>query len=170
MLDKVIELQNNAVKKLEQVMSIKDVVTFKSPTGSGKTFIIAKLMDSLLSKDNDIVFIVSSLSKANLAEQNHNKFKSFLEHGYVKNLKPFLISSETSGENALYISTTENVYSLPRDLYKEKSKLKDQQAFLRFIIELKKENKKIYLIKDECHIATTNLDGLSDHFNKILNE
>lgn len=170
MLDKVLELQKNAVDKLEQAFnSNKKVITFKSPTGSGKTFIIAQLMDSLLSNHNDIVFIVSSLSKANLAEQNHSKFKSFLEHGYVKKLKPFLISSETSGENSLYIPTTENVYSLPRDLYKNKSKLKNQQAFLRFLKVLEEQNKKIYLIKDECHIATTNLDELSNHFDKILN-
>lgn len=168
MLDKVIELQTNAVKRLEEALNRNQKeLTFKSPTGSGKTFIMAKLMDSMLSKHDDIVFIVSSLSKAKLAEQNHNKFKSFLEHGYVKNIKPCLISSEKSGENSLYIPTSYNVYSLPRDLYRDKSKLKDQQALIRFIRLL--TDKKIYLIKDECHIATKNLDELSEHFYKVLN-
>ena len=170
MLDKVIQLQTKAVHELEQMFSCnKKEITFKAPTGAGKTFIMARFMDSVLSKNPDTVFIVSSLSKAKLAEQNHNKFKDYLDHGYVKNIKPYLISSEDKGENALYISQNENVYSLPRDLYKKNSKLKDQQAFLRFIIQVKSDNKQIILIKDESHIATKNLDELNDYFYKVIN-
>lgn len=169
MLDKVVKLQNNAVNSLLGAYNLnKKEITFKAPTGAGKTFIMAKFMDMVLLHEPKTVFIVSSLSKAKLAEQNHSKFRSYQEHGYVKLLKPYLISSESSGENSLYISPNDNVYSLPRDLYKDKSKLKSQNALIRFIQTVKKD-RRIILIKDECHIATKNLDEIGKYFDKIIN-
>ena len=37
------------------------------------------------------------------------------------------------------------------------------------LITLNLEGKQIYLIKDECHVATNNLDELNDQFVKIIN-
>lgn len=169
MLDDVKILQERAISELVQAISEKDDIVFKAPTGSGKTFIMARVMDEILSKDDNVVFIVSSLSKANLAQQNFDKFNEYLELGLVQHLNPYLISSESSGENALYIPTHDNVYVLPRDLYKDKSKLKGQQAFLKFIFELENQGRELYLIKDECHVKTSNLDELKTFFTKIIN-
>lgn len=169
MLDDVKILQERAISELVQAISEKDGAVFKAPTGSGKTFIMARVMDEILSRNDNVVFIVSSLSKANLAQQNFDKFNEYLELGFVQYLNPYLISSEASGENALYIPTHDNVYVLPRDLYKDKSKLKGQQAFLKFIFELENQGRELYLIKDECHIATNNLDELKTFFTKIIN-
>ena len=130
MLDDVKNLQERAISELVQSLSEKDDVVFKAPTGSGKTFIMARVMDEVISKDDNVVFIVSSLSKANLAQQNYDKFNEYLELGLVQHLNPHLISSETSCESALYIPSVNNVYVLPQALYKAKSKLKGQQAFL----------------------------------------
>lgn len=74
MLDDVKNLQERAISELVQSLSEKDDVVFKAPTGSGKTFIMARVMDEVISKDDNVVFIVSSLSKANLAQQNYDKF------------------------------------------------------------------------------------------------
>ena len=169
MLDDVKILQERAVSELVTSISEKDDIVFKAPTGAGKTFIMAKVMDGILSKDDNVVFIVSSLSKANLAQQNYDKFNEYLELGLVQHLNPYLISSESSGENALYISSFDNVYVLPRDLYKAKSKLKVQQAFLKFLLEIKNQGRELYLIKYECHVATNNLDELKSFFTKIIN-
>ncbi len=169
MLDDVKILQERAVSELVKSISEKDDIVFKAPTGAGKTLIMAKVMDGILSKDDNVVFIVSSLSKANLAQQNYDKFNEYLELGLVQHLNPYLISSESSGENALYISSFDNVYVLPRDLYKAKSKLKAQQAFLKFLLEIKNQGRELYLIKDECHVATNNLDELKSFFTKIIN-
>ncbi len=171
MLQEAINLQHKAVSLLlKQVELGGKQITFKAPTGAGKTYIIAKFMDEFLAKQSDAIFIVSSLSKAKLAEQNHNKFNDFVKRGFVKNLLPYLINSETSGENALYIPVSSNVYSLPRDLYKDKSKLKNQRALEKFLLELA-PYRKIYLIKDECHIATSNLDELvnKNYFEMVIN-
>lgn len=169
MLDDVKNLQERAISELVQSLSEKDDVVFKAPTGSGKTFIMARVMDEVISKDDNVVFIVSSLSKANLAQQNYDKFNEYLELGLVQHLNPHLISSETSCENALYIPSVNNVYVLPQALYKAKSKLKGQQAFLKLLLEIKNHGRVLYLIKDESHVATNNLDELKSFFTKIIN-
>ena len=107
-------------------------------------------------------------------KQNYEKFVEYSDNHSFGNLKPYLITSETSGENRLYIPTDYNVYILPRDLYKDKSKLKQGALpdFLRAITIMKPLGlgKKIYVIKDECHIATSNLDSLADdYFERIFN-
>ena len=169
MLDDVKNLQERAISELVQSLSEKDDVVFKAPTGSGKTFIMARVMDEVISKDDNVVFIVSSLSKANLAKQNYDKFNEYLELGLVQHLNPHLISSETSCESALYIPSVNNVYVLPQALYKAKSKLKGQQAFLKLLLEIKNHGRVLYLIKDESHVATNNLDELKSFFTKIIN-
>lgn len=174
MLSEVIDLQNTAVTDLVEKIGYMDTVTFKAPTGSGKTYMMADLMNRVLSEDDNVIFLVSSLSKGDLAKQNYEKFVEYSDNHSFDNLKPYLITSETTGENRLHIPTDYNVYVLPRDLYKDKSKLKQGALpdFLRAVTIMKPLGlgKKIYVIKDECHIATSNLDSLvDDYFDRILN-
>lgn len=175
MLKEVIELQKNAVHKLLKVLPNKKEITFKAPTGSGKTYMMADFMNNILSKNKDVIFIVSTLSKGNLAKQNYDKFIIYSENGKFTNLKPYLINSEISGEESLHIPTDYNIYLLPRDLYKTGGRLMKwgMEQFLSAITlnnSLGGLDKKIYLIKDECHIKTNNLDNLSQKFfDKILN-
>ncbi|MCM1135965.1 MAG: DEAD/DEAH box helicase family protein [Clostridium sp.] len=169
------ELQEKAVGELSRQLQIKDEITFKAPTGSGKTYMMADLMDRVLRQNENVVFIVSSLSKGNLAGQNYSRFCEYAQTGAFGAIRPYLISSEVSGEERLFIPVEYNVYILPRDLYKKGGKLMQgsMESFLQnltlhdFFGGLGKE---IYLIKDECHIATKNLDGLSNsYFAKIMN-
>jgi type III restriction enzyme len=176
MLDEVKNLQNNAVSKLVELVDSKNEITFKAPTGSGKTHMMADFMDRILSVKSDVVFIVSSLSKAELAKQNYDAFVQYIEDGKFSNLNPYLITSDNASEGSLFIPTDYNVYVLPRDLYKDKSKLKDDATLLKFLNEIKglgavsRAGKDIYVIKDECHIATTNLDELQKtFFSKVIN-
>lgn len=179
MLQEVIDLQNEAISKLLSCVESKKEVTFKAPTGSGKTYMMSDLMNRILERDSNVVFVVSTLSKGGLGEQNYKAFERFSRERF-SHLKPFLIDSNDSGEEALHINTNYNVYVLPRDLYKEKSKLK-QGALVNFLNHISpdllrhNQGKKIYLIKDECHIATKNLDGLivdsngKGYFQKVIN-
>lgn len=66
MLQEIIQLHDEAVTALVDIIAKKDVITFKSPTGSGKTYMMADFMDRILSERNDVVFLVSSLSKSEL--------------------------------------------------------------------------------------------------------
>lgn len=176
MLQEAKDLQNSAVTKLVNVLlEKKKEFTFKAPTGSGKTYMMADFMNRIIDANEDIVFIVSTLSKSNLAEQNYISFKDLTEKGTFPNLNPYLINSDSSGEASIFIPTDYNVYVLPRDLYKDTAKLKKEGTFLNFLQTMTStlfetsKGKKIYLIKDECHIATSNLDELQNLFSKIIN-
>lgn len=175
MLKEAIELQQNAVSRLVELIEERDELTFRAPTGSGKTYMMADFMNRILEENDDVVFLVSTLSKGNLAQQNFDKFQEYREKGRFSNLNPYLISSEISGEEALFVPTDYNVYVLPRDLYKKGGRLMQgsMDNFLQTMTInewLGGKDKKIYLIKDECHVATNNLDTLSNsYFDKTLN-
>ncbi len=175
MLLEAIELQQNAVHSLVNQVAIKNEITFRAPTGSGKTYMMADFMSQILAIDSNVVFLVSTLSKGDLAKQNYDKFLSYASNGNFTNLKPHLINTNVSGEERLFIPLDYNVYLLPRDLFKTGGKLM-QGAMENFLNTMTFSNllggcaKKIYLIKDECHIATNNLDSISDeYFEKIIN-
>lgn len=174
MLQEAKNLQNEAVDKLVNLLksSKQKSLVFKAPTGSGKTYMIADLMNRVLAEDKDVVFLVSSLSKSNLAQQNHEKFEGY--GSTFTHLRPYLISSEVSGEEQLFIPTEYNVYSLPMSLYKKGGRLM-QGSLTNFFNTvtggrlLDGLEKKIVLIKDECHIATNNLDDIpGSYISRII--
>jgi len=175
MLQEAKDLQKKAVDELINQINLKDDLTFKAPTGSGKTYMMADFMNRILEIDNSVVFLVSSLSKGDLAHQNYDKFCEYSDKGFFSNIKPHLISSQISGEERLFIPLEFNVYLLPRDLYKKGGRLMkgSMESFLQNITLnsfFGGQDKRVYLIKDECHIATNNLDNLSnDFFTKTLN-
>lgn len=176
MLQEAIDLQQNAVAELIRKIGLKREITFRAPTGSGKTRMMADFMNQILSANPNIVFIVSTLSKGNLATQNFEEFQKCACNGTFPSLNPHLISSEVGDEERLYIPDTYNVYVLARDLYKKDSRLKEQGVMLDFLNTITTnlfgggQNKQIWLIKDECHQATKNLDDISpSYFDKIIN-
>lgn len=176
MLQEVIQLQRRAVSELlKKLNSSKQIITFKAPTGSGKTFMMADLMNHVLSDHDEIIFLVSTLSKGELARQNFEKFCQYKEQGLFASLDPYLINTERSEEEDVFIPTNYNVYVLPRDLYSKNGLLmKGPMDKFLFSIKYKNsgltENKKIILIKDECHQATSNIDEkIADHCIKTIN-
>ena len=175
MRQEAIDLQKNAVSKLIELSKKNDEITFKAPTGSGKTFMMADMMNRILAINNNVIFLVSTLSKGDLATQNYNKFLEYSQKGNFTELKPYLISSQIAGEERLFVPIDYNVYLLPRDLYKKGGRLM-QGAMEGFLYNMTSgemfggKNKKVFLVKDECHIATNNLDDLSKKFfTKIYN-
>ena len=110
-----------------------------------------------------------------MAQQNYEVFKDCADKGIFPNLDPYLINTEVSGEETLFIPDDHNVYVLPRDLFKKNGRLM-QGPMTNFLLTMtedyfgKGKKKKIYLVKDECHQATNNLDAISEKvFTKILN-
>ena len=176
MLQEAKDLQNRAVSQMVAMLARgKKEYTVKAPTGSGKNYMMADFMNRILATQNKVVFLVSSLSKSDLAEQNYNSFCTLRDNNTFPKLNPYLINSETSGEGSIFIPTDHNVYVLPLDLYTEKKNLKKTGAFLNFIFatigDLNKgtPGKLIYVIKDECHRETKNLNELNDYFSVIIN-
>ena len=72
MLQEIVELQKSAVAKLISIVKNerKDSYTFRAPTGSGKKYMMADFMNQMLETNSGVVFLVSSLSKSDLAKQN----------------------------------------------------------------------------------------------------
>lgn len=176
MLQEAINLQQNAVSRLITVLDTKKEITFRAPTGSGKTRMMSDFMNRVLSENDDVIFLVSTLSKGNLAKQNFDVFQSCVDEGVYPHLNPYLISSEISEEERLYIPTDYNVYVLARDLFKEKSRLMEGGVLENFLKTMTENffgrglNKKVFLIRDECHQETKNLSSLSSvYFTKIIN-
>lgn len=176
MLQEAKDLQQRAVAELvRKADGSKRELTFRAPTGSGKTRMMADFMNRVLGAKSNVVFLVSTLSKGGLAEQNYDVFRDCADKGVFTKIDPWLISTEVSGEETLFIPVDHNVYVLPRDLYKKNGRLM-QGAMLNFLQTLTESyfgqgmKKKIWLIKDECHQATNNLDDLSEkHFQRVIN-
>ena len=120
MLAEIKELQDSAVKQLIEVIKTqnKSSYTFRAPTGSGKTYMMADFMNQILSLYPQIIFLVSSLSKSDLAQQNFEKFCEYRDNHNFNTLNPYLITSDIASEERLHIPCDYNVYLLPRDLYK----------------------------------------------------
>lgn len=166
MLAEIKELQSQAVKKLIDLVNLgeKQELTFKAPTGSGKTYMMADFINKMISINSEIVFLVSSLSKSDLAKQNYEKFCDYKNGGTFPNIEPYLITSEMAGEERLYIPSEYNVYLLPRDLYKKDSRLM-AGPMDSFLLDMKiVKGKSIVWLKDECHIATANLDAIAKQY------
>lgn len=168
MLQEAIDLQARAVDEVVRLLQSKNIITFKAPTGAGKTHMMADVMNDVLSTSDDIVFLVSALSKGNLAKQNYESFKKYVDDGSFPYLEPFIIATDKTPEEGIHIPEDRNVYVLPRDLVKEGSLL-SQGPLERFFLNIKNDGKKIYVIKDECHQATNNLDEYSDFFDRVVN-
>ena len=80
-------LQKSKVNEIVDLFhdDFKKEITFKSPTGSGKTYMMADIMNTVMNPN--IVFIVSSLSKGQLAEQNHEKFVEYSFNDFSQSSK-----------------------------------------------------------------------------------
>ena len=126
MLQEAKDLQNSAVSKLVNVVGQKEKseYTFKSPTGSGKTYMMADFMNRIICANLDVIFLVSTLSKSSLAEQNYKSFKALSENGTFSRLNPFLINSDSSGEGAM--SRSKELEAIKSAFYKLLSKLKGE--------------------------------------------
>ena len=176
MLQEAKDLQERAVCELySKAHGEKIELTFRAPTGSGKTRMMADFMNRMLAENKDLIFLVSTLSKGNLAQQNYDTFLSCSQSGVFPNLKPYLINTEISGEEELYIPTDYNVYVLPRDLFKAGGVL-TRGALDYFLRTMTTGDfgqglgRRIHLVKDECHQATNNLDEISPrYFSRIYN-
>jgi type III restriction enzyme len=165
LLRAAVELQSKAVEELAASIKLKKEITFRAPTGSGKTYIMADFMNTMLAENDNIVFLISSLSKGNLARQNYEKFEEYSLNSKFQHLNPFLINTNITGEERLCIPLDYNVYLLPRDLYKAGGKLMQgsMEEFLDAVTQagiFGGLGKKIILIKDESHIATNNTSAI----------
>lgn len=173
MKSEIIELQERTVRSIFNLAKKGNKsITVKAPTGIGKTHIMANLMNKMIADDENIIFVVSILSKGKLARQSYNKFDDLALNKYTK-LRPYYISSGNENtkntEYSLYIDDTCNIFVLPTSQYTENSRVYKERVLQNFLDNCLKKKKKIILVRDECHIATNNLKKISDYFYQTIN-
>jgi type III restriction enzyme len=70
-----LKLQEKTINEVIEKLSKKDEVTLKAPTGSGKTVMVAQIMNKMLENNPDLIFVVTTLAKSELGIQNHETFE-----------------------------------------------------------------------------------------------
>ena len=140
----------------------KRTIVFQSPTGSGKTFMMAKYIEQLIKEDeeSDICFLWVSIGKGNLHIQSYNSLKNeFNGFPYVYLLEQeFFGSRETIDKNEIVVVNWEKLRTKDQKTGEWKNILmKDKETtnFRELIRNTKEENTKIIMIIDESHASAT---------------
>ncbi|WXA51846.1 DEAD/DEAH box helicase family protein [Mycoplasmopsis cynos] len=163
--------QNSAVSKLvdftwnKLITNKKESLYFKAPTGSGKTFMILNYIDKLIDLSKyennlDLVFVIATLSSAELPKQME---ESFLEYKYYINNTDLNIQRIESPSNTKkntkveknyqFFAEKNNVYIMGGASFKKNSILREEQAIESFLNEIKRKDYKLIYIRDEAHIG-----------------
>ena len=173
MKQEIIDLQNTAIKSLLSLAkSRKKEISLKAPTGSGKTYIMASFMNSMLGNDKNVIFVVSTPSKGELARQNYDTFAQLSLNTFT-NINPSYISSgkenNKNEDYSLFIDISHNVYVLPTAQYTDSTRIKKEQTLRQFLEKCTSLHKRVILIRDESHIATNKLNELNKYFDQTIN-
>ena len=160
---KLTNTQQNAVNELvnEFDPNNKNIVYFKAPTGSGKTFMIANVINDIVKKyfGENLLFVVATLSSAELPKQmknNLNDYKYYLDFG------PYLnIEKVDSPSNSKTSNKSDTTYSIIAEKNKVlifgtssfgKNKIfTEEGVFDAFIDQIINEEYKLIYIRDEAH-------------------
>ncbi|WP_322908189.1 DEAD/DEAH box helicase family protein [Mycoplasmopsis felis] len=163
--------QSSVVSKLvdltwnQLITHKKESLYFKAPTGSGKTFMMLNYIDQLielskLENQLDLVFVIVTLSSAELPKQME---ESFLEYKYYINNKDLHIQRIESPSNTKkntkveknyqFFAEKNNVYIMGGASFKKNSILREEQAIESFLNEIKQKDYKLIYIRDEAHIG-----------------
>ncbi|UUD35910.1 DEAD/DEAH box helicase family protein [Mycoplasmopsis citelli] len=158
-------------------------VIFKAPTGSGKTFMIANVIDRILStnaSDKKIIFIIATLSSAELPQQFENKlneYKHYLENNnlIVKNIQsPSSSKKEPKRDYNFNLNYDDcDVMIFGKSSF-GKGRIFTDNGILEGMLDSIKndDNVELIYIRDEAHIGTDNKNKENEsdnNFEKLVN-
>lgn len=162
--------QENAVDELllkTKLLFKKDLdkrtIVFQSPTGSGKTFMMARYIEQVIEEfeSEDICFLWVSIGKGNLHIQSHyalnDEFNGFPNCHLLE--EEFFGSRKTIDKNEVVVVNWEKLRTKDRQTGEWKNILmKDKETtnFRELIKNTREENTKIIMVIDESH---TNADS-----------
>ncbi|VEU75537.1 Type III restriction enzyme, res subunit [Mycoplasmopsis maculosa] len=166
-------------KTIESIETNKiSSVYFKAPTGSGKTFMMINYIDKLiewnkLNFNDNLVFVIVTLSSAELPkqmEENFNEYKHYLSNNDLKITRiesPSNINKNSKVEkNYQFFAKPNNVYIMGGASFRNNSILREQGAIEAFLGEIRLNDYKLIYIRDEAHIgADTNKKTYKDEAN-----
>ncbi|WP_369021595.1 DEAD/DEAH box helicase family protein [Mycoplasmopsis synoviae] len=162
---KLTETQKNAVDQIVEYWRKKQSkeLIFKAPTGSGKTFMMAQVIDKMISQANikKLFFIIATPSSAELPKQFFNKLNYYKNSFLNKNkVKIELIESPSSTNKKDYksyhLKPEENkVMIFGKSSFGKKRIYTEQEIIDALFNEIKNDSSfELIYIRDEAHIGT----------------
>jgi len=137
-------------------------LVFKSPTGSGKTIMMAEMLRRIsgeASFDADKAFIW--ISKGGLAIQSKQKLEKYYNDGipWTNYLDLNNLNNGSLKKNEIFFVNWEKVVSKAKANLKLRREGESNTTFDKFIENTHKENREIVLIVDEEHLNKTDLSN-----------
>lgn len=159
--DKVDELVVACTNLLQNEIKNK-ICVFQSPTGSGKTVMVAKFIQELIkTSDEDFCFLWISIGKGELHKQSQKSLKKiFGEDPIVSLLENDYFGGKTFFDrNEIVVSNWEKLRTKDKATGEWKSKAMKAGEDISFpeVLENTKKRRKIILIIDESHYASDTL-------------
>lgn len=160
---KLTNTQQNAVNELvnEFDPNNKNIVYFKAPTGSGKTFMIANVINEITKKyfGEKLLFVIATLSSAELPQQMKNNledYKYYLDFGTYLNIEKVDSPSNSKTNNKSdathsIIAEKNKVLIFGTSSFGKNKILTEEGVFDAFIDQIKNEGYKLVYIRDEAH-------------------
>jgi type III restriction enzyme len=165
-----IQLKDYQEKKVEElVYSVTDLLSklgtgkvcvFQSPTGSGKTIMVAKFIEDLIktAPDSDFCFLWISIGKGELHKQSKKSLERIFDGSPIVSLleEDFFGSRNTIDKNEVVVGNWEKLRTKDRVSGEWKSKIMKDGDNINFIEVLQntKSKRQIILIIDESHYAS----------------
>jgi len=161
---KILNYQQLAVEYAIEFLKNNDEFNFQSPTGSGKTFIIADIIDKYLeneilnSKPTTFLFIAPSIGK--LDYQGYEKITKYLKDQWVSGFSTNHIGTKDKVIKGCYLDNIDyfkknNVYFIGWSLFGKNTKImnieSERNDLHKVISNTKMKGINIVLIIDEAH-------------------
>ncbi|MHA0297159.1 DEAD/DEAH box helicase family protein [Mesomycoplasma ovipneumoniae] len=158
-------------------------IYFEAPTGSGKTFMILNYIDRLIewNKKNigkEIVFVIATLSSAQLPkqmEESFNEYKIFIVNSNL-NIERIespsnLTGTAKSDKDYQFFTKPDSVFIMGGASFRKNSILREQGAIKSFLDEIKRKEQILIYIRDEAHIGSDIKNTWKDEsFDKSFEE
>lgn len=164
------EYQENAIGQLVKSITAllannadNKVCIFQSPTGSGKTVMVAKFIEEIIKElpDTDLCFLWVSIGKGDLHKQSKNSLERIFDGFPNVNLleEEFFGSRNYIEQNEVVVVNWEKLYSkyasgVNKGEWKNKVMREGESINFIEVLETTREKRKIILIIDESHYAS----------------
>ena len=174
------DYQRDAVDELKDDFNLAferkgKVIVFKSPTGSGKTFMASSLFEELTEENPDLDFCVvwCSIGKGQLQKQSFLNVKEYLQGNPVCTLleDDFFGSRSFIKKHEIVFVNWEKLVDQDKETGEWINNLmKDQEgrSFIDVIDNTKKRGTKIILVVDESHIGAKGGTRISEFKEKVI--
>jgi len=159
--EKAVDELITSFKNLLNKEGVKKVCVFQAPTGSGKTVMTAKFIDTLIKElpDEDICFVWVTIGKGEL----HLQSKHSLEKIFAGSPRVSLVEEDFAGgrerivRNEVVVANWEKLRTKDRATGDWKNVLMKEGEKINFreVLAKTREQRKIILIIDESHIGAT---------------